>query len=102
MNFIFRKHCIHDNGGNDNISHNNELAEEVHNDDNVAHNKVVVLSILNSFYDKEIEFKEEEYCPYVINLTIICTIPYYFYNFILKMVLVKKSVVGGLIIFFNN
>ena len=45
MNYIFRKHCIHDDG-NDDVAHSNDVAVEVHNDDNVAHNTVVVVHIL--------------------------------------------------------
>ena len=41
MNFIFRKHCIHDDGGDDDVAHNNDVAVEVH--DNVVHNMVVVV-----------------------------------------------------------
>ena len=41
MNFIFRKHCIHDDGGDDDVAHNNDAAVEVH--DNVVHNMVVVV-----------------------------------------------------------
>ena len=46
MNYIFRKRCIHDDGGNDDVAHNNDVAVEVHNDDNVVHNTVVVVHIL--------------------------------------------------------
>ena len=45
MNYIFRKRCIHDDGGNDDVAHNNDVAVEVHNDD-VVHNTVVVVHIL--------------------------------------------------------
>ena len=36
MNYIFRKHCIHDDG-NDDVAHSNDVAVEVHNDDVVVH-----------------------------------------------------------------
>ena len=46
LKFIFRKYCIHDDDGDDDVVHNSSAVVEVHNDDNVVHNTVVVVHIL--------------------------------------------------------